>query len=173
MLAAVLVPLIVAAVVVTRVVGHGSGSVADVSAPPSSQRDQLPVVSVDVPPVTPQAQASCPALMEKLPLELAGEQSRRVKSQTPFAYAWGNPASVLICGVDRPAGFSATAGLIEINGVQWYVDTSSKQHVVWTAVDRPVYVQVTVSADTDSAPVTALSDVIAAALPQQPPQPGP
>lgn len=173
MLVAVLVPLIAAVVVVTRIVGHGSSSVADVSAPPSSQRDELPVVSVAVPAVTPQAQASCPTLMEKLPPELANEQSRRVKSETPFAYAWGDPATVLICGVDRPAGFAATAGLIQINGVQWYVDTSSKEHVVWTAVDRPVYVQVTVSADTDSAPVTALSDVIAAVLPQQPPQPGP
>jgi Protein of unknown function (DUF3515) len=172
-LTAVLVPLIAAAVVLTRVVGHGSGSVADVSAPPSPQRDQLPVVPVAVPPVTPQAQASCPALMEKLPLELAGRPSRRVRSESPFAYAWGDPAAVLVCGVDRPAGFGPTAGLIQINGVQWYVDTSSAEHVVWTAVDRPVYVQVTVSADTDSAPVTALSDVIATALPQQPPQPGP
>ena len=173
MLTAVLVPLIVAVVVVTRVVGHGTSQVADVSAPPSSQRDQLPVVSVDVPPVTPQAQTSCPALMSKLPLELAEEQSRRVRSASPFAYAWGDPATVLICGVARPAGFSATSGLIQINGVQWYVDTSSKQKVVWTAVDRPVYVQVTVSADTDSAPVTALSTVIATAMPQQTPQPGP
>ena len=173
MLAAVLVPLVVAAVVLTRVVGQGSGPAAEVSAPPSSQRDELPVVAVDTPPVTDAAQASCPALMSKLPLELAGEPSRRVRSDSPFAYAWGNPPAVLICGVDRPAGFGPTSGLIQINGVQWFVDTSSADSVVWTAVDRPVYVRVSVSADTDSAPVTALSDVIAATLPQQPPQPGP
>ena len=173
MLIVLLVPLIVAAVVVGRVVGHGAGRAADVSAPPSSQRDQLPVVSVDVPPVTPQAQASCPALMEKLPLDLAGEQSRRVQSQTPFAYAWGNPATVLICGVDRPAGFGATSGLIQINGVQWYVDTSNPDTVVWTAVDRPVYVRVDVPSSVDSAPVTALTPQIAQALPYREPTPGP
>lgn len=143
------------------------------SGPPSSARAQLPVVPVDVPPVTPEAQASCPALMEKLPLDLVGQGSRRVQSATPFAYAWGDPPIVLVCGVDRPAGLTATTGLIQINGVQWFVDTSRSDRIVWTAVDRPVYVQVTVSGDTDSAPVTALSTVLGAALPGQPVRPGP
>jgi hypothetical protein len=52
--------------------------------------------------------------------------------------------------------------------VNWLVDTSDPDRIVWTAVDRPVYVQVTVSADTDSAPVTALGPVIADTLPAQP-----
>ena len=163
-----LVPLVVAAVVLTRALSHGGGStVADVSAPPSQARDELPVVKVGVPPVTPEAQQNCPTLMSKLPLELNDAPSRRVESATPFAYAWGQPPVVLICGVARPAGLDPTSGLIQINGVQWLVDTSSPDRVVWTAVDRAVYVQVAVSADTDSAPVTELSDVLSGALPAQ------
>jgi hypothetical protein len=103
--------------------------------------------------------------MAALPLELAGEPSRPVQSDTPYAYAWGEPPIVLVCGVDRPAGLEPTSPLIQINGVNWFVDTGDPEQVVWTAVDRPVHVQVTVSADTDSAPVTALGPVIGDALP--------
>lgn len=175
LLTALLVPLVVAAVVLTRVLDHtgNGGSVADVSAPPSPARDELPVVKVDTPAVTAEAQQYCPTLMSKLPLQLNGDDSRRVESASPFAYAWGQPPVVLICGVARPAALEPTSGLIQINGVKWLVDTSSPDRIVWTAVDRPVYTQVTVSADTDSAPVTALSDVLSAVLPARPVQVGP
>jgi hypothetical protein len=111
--------------------------------------------------------------MKSLPLELSGEQSRRVKSDTPYAYAWGDPAIVLICGVDRPAGFVSGAALIQINGVSFYVDTSNPDSTVWTAVDRSVYVQISLPASVDSGPVTALTPQIAQALPYQDPRPGP
>ena len=123
--------------------------------------------------MTPEADASCPALMSTLPLELAGEPSRRVQSDSPYAYAWGDPAIVLVCGVDRPAGYVAGASAIQINGVQWYVDTDDPDTTVWTTVDRPVYVQISLPASVDSAPVTALTPQIAQALPYRDPQPGP
>ncbi len=149
--------------------GHGPAAV-DGSTP--SQREDLPVLPVEVPPVTPEAEASCPALMSTLPLELAGEPSRRVDSDTPYAYAWGDPPIVLICGVDRPAGFVVGVSALQINGVQWYVDTSDPDSTVWTTVDRPVYVEITLPAEVDSAPVTALTPEIAAALPYLEPRPG-
>jgi hypothetical protein len=152
--------------------GGGSGSVADVSGTPSAEREDLPPLPVDVPPVTAEADATCPALMSALPLELAGEKSRPVRSNSPFAYAWGDPPIVLICGVDRPAGFVATSGLIQIDAVQWYVDDSDPDTVVWTAVDRPVYVQLAIPSSLDSASATELSDVLAKVLPAQQPQPG-
>jgi hypothetical protein len=174
---AVVLPLVLALVVLVQVLGPdedddtGGSAVAEVdgSAPP--QRADLPPLPVEVPPVTPEADASCPGLMSGLPLELAGEASRPVQSDTPYAYAWGDPPVVLVCGVERPAGFVVGTGLIQINGVQWYVDTSDPDAIVWTAVDRPVYVQVTVSPDTDSAPVTLLGPVINDALPVQEPDP--
>jgi Protein of unknown function (DUF3515) len=166
----------VALAVLVRVLGGGAddgGSAADVSGGTSTGREDLPVLTVEVPPVTPEADASCPALMKTLPLDLSGEQSRRVKSDSPFAYAWGDPAVVLICGVDRPAGYVVGVSTIQINGVQWYVDTSDPDTTVWTTVDRPVYVQISLPSSVDSAPVTALTPQIAQALPYRDPQPGP
>jgi len=159
---AVLVPVVVALAVLANVLG---GTTAG--------REDLPVLPVEVPPVTPEADASCPALMSTLPLELGGEASRRVQSDSPFAYAWGDPAVVLICGVDRPAGFVVGVSAIQINGVQWYVDTSDPDTTVWTTVDRPVYVQISLPASVDSAPVTALTPQIAQALPYREPDPAP
>jgi hypothetical protein len=174
---AVLVPVVVALVVLVHALGGtgagGSGTPpAQVSGGTSTPREDLPVLPVKVPPVTPAIDASCPALMKTLPLELSGKQSRRVKSDTPYAYAWGDPPVVLICGADRPAGYVAGAALIQINGVGWYVDTSNPDTTVWTTVDRPVHVLISLPSSVDSAPVTALTPQIAAALPYREPQPG-
>ncbi len=148
--------------------GDRPASVAGTSAAP---REDLPVLPVEVPEVTPEAEEHCPGLMGDLPFELAGDVSRRVESDTLNAYAWGDPATVLVCGVDRPEGFTVGAGLIQINGVQWFVDTSDPEVTVWTAVDRPVFVEVLVPADSDSAGVTALTVPIAEHLAQQDPDP--
>jgi hypothetical protein len=96
-----------------------------------------------------------------------------VQSDSAFAYAWGEPPIVLVCGVDRPPGFTVGVSAIQINGVQWYVDTDDPDTTVWTTVDRPVYVEVRLPASVDSAPVTALTTQIAAALPYREPEPGP
>jgi hypothetical protein len=171
---AVVLPLVVVLLVLTRVLGgddagdRADDAVADVGATPAPERADLPPLPVEVPPVTPEADANCPALMGALPLELAGEQSRPVRSDSPYAYAWGEPPVVLVCGVERPAALEPTSPLIQVNGVEWLVDTTDPDSIVWTVVDRPVYVQVTVSADTDSAPVTALGPVITGTLPAQP-----
>jgi hypothetical protein len=169
--------VVIAVAVLANVLG-GSGDPGDDASPAvvdgstPAQREDLPVLPVEVPPATPEAETSCPALMSTLPLELAGEPSRRVDSATPYAYAWGDPPIVLICGVDRPAGFVVGVSAIQINGVQWYVDTSDPDSTVWTTVDRPAYVEITLPAEVDSAPVTALTPEIAAALPYQEPRPG-
>jgi hypothetical protein len=175
----VLVPVILAVVVLVNVLGgsgrpeqSGSDGPAEVQGGAPSDRADLPVLPLDVPPVTPEAEASCPALMSGLPLDLLGEPSRRVQSNSPFAYAWAEPPVVLICGVERPAGYVAGVSAIQINGVQWYVDADDPEVTVWTTVDRPVYVQVTLPASVDSAPVTALTTPIAQALPYREPTPG-
>jgi hypothetical protein len=150
----------------------GDGSVADVSGTTSAPRGDLPPVPVDTPDVTPAADLACPVLMGQLPLELAGETSRLVDSDTPYAYAWGDPAIVLVCGVDPPAGYVVGTSTIAISGVEWFVDDSDPDVVVWTTVDRNVPVQVSVPTSTDSASVTALCPIIATALPYVTPTPG-
>lgn len=172
---ALVVPVVVVLVVVVRVLGDGAGAdapPAEVAGSSAPQRAALPVLPVQVPPVTPAAEAACPAVMKGLPLELMGEQSRRVDSDSPFAYAWGDPPVVLVCGVDRPAGWVVGESALQINGVQFYVDTHDPDATVWTAVDRSVYVEIRVPASIDSAPVTALTTHIAKALPYQEPRPG-
>ncbi len=173
-----LVPVVLAVVVLVNVLGRsgqpeqpGAEGPAEVQGGAPSGRADLPVLPVDVPPVTPEAEASCPALMSGLPLDLLGEPSRRVQSDSPFAYAWAEPPVVLVCGVARPAGYVAGVSAIQINGVQWYVDTSDPGVNVWTTVDRPVYVQVSLPASVDSAPVTVLSTTVGAALPYVEPTP--
>jgi hypothetical protein len=169
------VPVVVAVAVLVNVLGDsgdGRQPPTQVRGGESPGREDLPVLPVQVPAVTPEAEASCPALMSGLPLELNGEASRRVKSDSPYAYAWGDPPIVLVCGVDRPAGWVIGAAAIQINGVQWYVDTSDPDTTVWTTVDRPVYVQISLPATVDSAPVTALTPQIAQALPYREPAPG-
>ena len=160
-------------IVLSHVLAPGTGSPAAVSGPASSTspRADLPVLPVAVPPATPEADASCPKLMSTLPLELTGQPSRRVRSDTPYAYAWGDPPIVLRCGVPAPAGFVVGTGAIQINGVQWYVDTSSPAATVWTTVDRPVGVEVRVPASLDSASVTELTPLISNALPFREPTP--
>jgi hypothetical protein len=168
------VPVVLALVVLVNVVGgrtDGGDPPAQVEGSPAAPRDDLPVLPVQVPEATPEADELCPGLMAGLPLELAGEPSRRVDSDTPYAYAWGEPPTVLVCGVDRPEGFTVSSGLIQINGVQWFVDTSDPEVTVWTAVDRPVYVEVQVPATSDSAGVTELTVPLAAALDQRDPDP--
>ena len=173
-------PVVVALVVLVNVLGDRSatedhsrhGGAAEIEGSAPSQRGDLPVLPVEVPPVTPEAEASCPAVMSALPLELVGEPSRRVDSDSPFAYAWSDPPVVLVCGVERPAGYVVGEPAIQINGVQWYVDTTDPETTVWTAIDRPVHVEVRVPSSVDSAPVTVLSTHLAAALPYQEPTPG-
>ena len=147
-------------------------AVADVSGTTSAPRGDLPPVQVDTPDVTPAADLACPVLMAQLPLELAGETSRLVDSDTPYAYAWGDPAVVLVCGVDPPAGYVVGASTFVISGVEWFVDDSDPDVVVWTTVDRNVPVQVSVPTSTDSASVTALCPIISTALPYVTPTPG-
>ncbi|MCZ2824059.1 MULTISPECIES: DUF3515 family protein [unclassified Modestobacter] len=175
---AVLVPLVVVLLVLVNVVGRGSeeepDAVAEISGTSSAPRAELPALPVDTPDITPEADLACPALMSQLPLELAEETSRRVDSDSPFAYAWGDPATVLICGADPPAGYVIGGPqTLLVSGVEWFVDTTDPDVYVWTTVDRNVPVQVRVPASSDSAAPTALSPLIAGAIPYVEPTPGP
>jgi hypothetical protein len=161
------VPVLVVLVVLVNVLGGSDdgGQAADVDGSPAPQRaEDLPVLPVEVPPPTPEADANCPALMAALPLDLTGEPARLVDSDTPYAAAWGDPAVVLVCGVPQPAGLVAGEGLLQIDQVTWFVE-QTEEATTWTAVDRAAYVQVTLPPDVDSAPVTVLSGVIGDTLP--------
>lgn len=151
--------------------GQADDGPAQVAGQTPELRAELSPLDVVTPPVTPEADASCPALMSSLPLELAGEPSRRVSSESPFAYAWGDPPVVLVCGVPPAPGYTVGAFAIGINGITWYVDQSDPTVNVFTTVDRTVPVEVRVPSAVDAASVTALSPLIVAAIPYTEPTP--
>jgi hypothetical protein len=129
----------------------------------SAPSGPLPGVTVAAPPQPNQAtQAACVKVFAKLPVQLGDLAPRRTETDSSFVAAWGDPAIVLRCGVNRPAVL-ATAGaaaLIDVNGVLWQPDPQQKQ-TVFTAVDRSVYLEVIVPANQDQ-PLPLLAPAVMA-----------
>ncbi|WP_344152309.1 DUF3515 domain-containing protein [Nocardioides koreensis] len=105
-------------------------------------------VGIDAPSMSDADAAACRNLVEDLPEQVAGEESRTVSGDTDLGAAWGDPAIVLTCGVPVPSGFDDTSTCIEAAGVGWYVpdevllsDDQSKD-VTMTAVGYRPRVQV-------------------------------
>jgi hypothetical protein len=78
---------------------------------------------------------------------------------------------VLRCGLTRPAELTPTAALLEVNGVRWLELNDGRPDPVvisWVAVDRPVYVVLTVPPDAGSGPLQAVADAVRTTLPAAP-----
>jgi hypothetical protein len=71
---------------------------------------------------------------------------------------------VLRCGLPRPEELTPSSPLIVIDGVSW-LELSEPDRATFVAVDRPVYVAVTMAHGLGSGPIQTLSDAVAAALP--------
>jgi hypothetical protein len=110
-----------------------------------------------------------------------GEYTRaELTPPAPAATAAWQPAEgeplVLRCGLDRPAEFDQASSLQVINGVQWFeisgesagIDASS-----WFAVDRGIYVGLTVPRGVGPTPLQEMSDAVSKVLPQKPLDPAP
>jgi hypothetical protein len=111
-------------------------------------------------------------VLAELPLQLGRLQPRVVHTspETPYVVAWGDPAVVLSCGVDRPKDLRRTsAAQYFANGPAsgpFYDVTSSGDANVWTTVDRGPYISVLVPKDYQGADILPpLSRAIAKALP--------
>jgi hypothetical protein len=108
-------------------------------------------VSIDSPAPHARDRAVCARILAALPDSLAGEPRRSVAPRGALGAAWGDPAMVLTCGVDRPAEFDEFATCIEANGVDWFVpaeqvEDDSLDVTFSTAGYRPV-VQLSVPAE--------------------------
>ncbi|GAC1329934.1 MAG: hypothetical protein NVSMB13_17780 [Mycobacteriales bacterium] len=94
----------------------------------------------------PAADAACARLTAALPtLLVKGVERRSVQPPSTRTAAWGTRPVVLRCGVDRPEGYRAGVEPVEVNGVAWYQHLAGSV-VEWTAVDRPLYLELTVPA---------------------------
>ncbi|SHG06619.1 DUF3515 domain-containing protein [Streptoalloteichus hindustanus] len=127
----------------------------------------------------PQAGAEqCAALLGALPAELPAPNTtlpRRPLADPapPGVAAWGGAEYepvVLRCGVPRPASLVQTSQLSVVDGVAWLSDYSPAG-VVWTVVDRPVYLTVNLPEASGTGPIQEISAAVKRTLPEQPVDP--
>jgi len=106
-------------------------------------------VEVDSFDVSAAGHEACPALLEDLPAEVAGQPRRRTSGST-FAAAWGKDAIVLRCGVGRPKEYDKFAACQHADGVDWFVPDriieDQSADVVMTTLGRSPAIEVVVPA---------------------------
>ncbi|MFY9808114.1 MAG: DUF3515 domain-containing protein, partial [Pseudonocardiaceae bacterium] len=115
---------------------------------------------------------ACTRLLTALPEKLDGGElgaltRRSLAAPAPAGAAgWGEPPVVLRCGLDRPDELTATSRLLDVSGVQ-FLELVGLGASTWVAVDRPVYVVVTLPPASGSGPLQQIATVIAETLPQR------
>jgi hypothetical protein len=141
-------------------------------APPESR----PVAIASVP--APKADgAECRALLDALPRELGDYRRATAADPAPAgAAAWqatpdGEPV-ILRCGLDRPGEFVVGSPIQVVDAVQWF-ELADQGRSTWFAVDRGVYVALTLPKGSGPTPIQTISEVIAKSLPAKPIDPAP
>lgn len=118
------------------------------------------------------ATPECAAVLAALPADLVMDGAKVPRRELaapapPATVAWGDaghdPVTVR-CGIEAPGELTPTAELLDISGVSW-LRISDSQVTSWIAVDRPVYVALTLPANSGSGPIQELSAVLASTLP--------
>ena len=152
------------------------GVVVVVLAIAATRHHTAPVVVAAVP--APHAgDAACQKLVDALPQRL-GDYSRAtlVQPAPVGAAAWqpageGDPV-VLRCGLDRPTDFVVGSPIQQVDRVQWF-QVSQDQRSTWYAVDRPVYLALTLPPGSGPTPIQQLSELIDRTIPAHPVAPTP
>jgi hypothetical protein len=119
--------------------------------------------------------AECRGLLDALPQQLGHYRRAVAADPAPAgAAAWtadGEPV-ILRCGLDRPAEFVVGSPIQVVNAVQWF-EIADQGRSTWFAVDRPVYVALTMPQGSGPTPIQTISEVIAKSLPAKPIDPAP
>lgn len=162
--------LVVGVIVASQVLG-GTDEAAKPSATTEPARPTGPValVPVDAPHA---ADPACTSLVDALPASLPsnGEQLRRLPiadPAPPATAAWagdrGEPV-VLRCGLGKPSEYQPTAQLRLVDKVNW-LPVEGDGATTWYAVDRTVYIALTIPDDAGTGVVQEMSETIATAVP--------
>ncbi len=117
-----------------------------------------PGLSVDAYPTQPASAVDCKALFADAPSTVAGEDSILIDGAN--AVAWGAPAIILRCGVERPATLERTSACYPVDDVDWFAETTADGYL-FTTVGRQFYVSLEVPDSYDPAS-DALADVATA-----------
>ncbi|MFJ2741369.1 DUF3515 domain-containing protein [Streptomyces sp. NPDC087440] len=90
----------------------------------------------------------CTALHKELPAKVMDDVARRGASpDSPYTAAWGDPAIVLRCGIERPAEvMDPKNDGVEVNGVGWVVDDRGDDGLRFLSRYREAYVELLVPA---------------------------
>lgn len=115
---------------------------------------------------------ACRDLLAAMPptLDADGDELERrelAQPAPPGAVAWGEPAIVLRCGLGRPAELNPTSRLLDVSGVD-FLEIGDEIATTWVAVDRPVYVAITLPRGTGSGPLQQLAAELQGVLPVGP-----
>lgn len=145
--------------------------------------EQQPVAIPAIP--APQADTpQCHDLLNALPEQLGDfRRAPTVDPTPPATAAWrAEPDTepvVLRCGLERPADFVVGTPLQVVDEVQWFrvgeagPAADDQGRSTWYAVDRPVYVALTLPAGSGPTPIQQISGQIARTMPAQEPVPAP
>lgn len=145
------------------------------------QRTPAPTpVAVSAVPAPKAESTECATLLSALPDRLGDFGRAPLVDPAPAgAAAWqpedsGEPL-ILRCGVARPADFVAGAPLQVVDAVSWFrvQDSVDADRATWFAVDRPVYVALTLPPGSGPDAIQAISTVLAEKLPATPVDPAP
>jgi hypothetical protein len=160
--------------------GDDSSASRSSSANPTVPAKSYPPVDVSPVPRTATADKLCPQFLAALPNTMEKQGRRRVNAQDQYFLAWGAPPVIVQCGVPRPSGFKVGTSTIDITPpnpkdgtVRWFQTPTTDQTGLWTAVDRPVYITVTVPDGGDTTgDLQTVGAAILKTLPATPVKPG-
>lgn len=142
----------------------------------SSQPVTLPAV-----PAPQAASPACRALLDALPSQLGDFQRAELAQPAPESTsAWRSGTAtepvVMRCGLQRPADFVVGSPIQVVDKVQWFQvseqGSSEEGRSTWYTVDRPVYVALTLPANSGPVPIQTLSGVIDHTIAAVPIDPG-
>jgi hypothetical protein len=140
--------------------------------PPTEQ--PVPIAAVPAPKAE---SPECTALTAALPDELGKyRRAPAVEPVPPGAAAWraeSEPDPVILrCGLDRPLDFVVGVPTQIVEPVAWFEVTEADRST-WFAVDRPVYIALTLPSGSGPTPIQDISQVIAKTMPATPIDPAP
>jgi uncharacterized protein DUF3515 len=138
------------------------------------QQQPVPIASVPAPKAT---SPECTALMAALPDQLGDyRRAQAAEPAPPSAVAWRAESDadpvILRCGLDRPAEFVVGAPIQVVEPVQWF-EVRDTGRSTWFAVDRPVYIALTLPSGSGPTPIQEISEAIAKSVPAAPIDPAP